>query len=334
MKARLRRHWFLAGMAAVWLLGFLFPEAGKAFQQSKLVDVAIAVVMFCGALTLDPSHLLEQCRNWRAVALSFVMLYGVAPLILFLASWPLNWSSSELAPHLFAGFMILAAQSCTLGSGIVVSTAARGNVALALVVTIVNSMLAAVMTPWILRLTLAIHVEFDVWPMVGRLAVIILLPVVIGQLVRPLVRDWVERVHWLPTILSQLAILSFIFMTVGAAAAWMISRPWVVAGIFVATFVLHVAILAANYVVSRLGASDAPSRRSLTICSSQKTVATGSYVWSKYFADNPLGGVPLVFYHVAQLMFDSLLAHWLAQRDTHAAPPTLETLGEAEQRQA
>ena len=76
------------------------------------------------------------------------------------------------------------------------------------------------------------------------------------------------------------------------------------------------------------------SRRALAICSSQKTLATGSYVWSRYFADNPLGGIPLMFYHVVQLVFDSLLAHWLVQRDTHAAPPTLQTLGEAEETQA
>jgi hypothetical protein len=42
----------------------------------------------------------------------------------------------------------------------------------------------------------------------------------------------------------------------------------------------------------------------------------------------------LVFYHVSQLVFDSILAHWLAQRDTHAAPPTLETLAKMEERQA
>jgi sodium/bile acid cotransporter 7 len=336
MKARLKKHWFLLGMALVWALGFALPEASKAYQQSKVVDAAIALVMFCGALTLDTSHLLGQFRNARAVLLSFVMMYGIAPLIVFLASWPVPqvWNDSELARQLYVGFMLLAAQSCTLGSGIVVSTAARGNVALALVVTIFNSMLAAVMTPLILRLTLAVKVEFDVLAMIGRLSLIILLPVVLGQLVRPLVRATIERVRWLPAVLSQLAILSFIFMTVGTAADWMASRPWVVLGVLLATFLLHAIILAANFALSPLGARDIASRRSLAICSSQKTVATGSYIWSKYFPDNPVGGVPLVFYHVVQLVFDSLLAHWLAQRDTRAVPPTLETLGEAEERQA
>jgi sodium/bile acid cotransporter 7 len=334
MKARLIKHWFLLGIAAVWVLGFVFPELSKDYQKSCWVDVGIALVMFCGALTLETSHLLEQFKNGRAVLLSFAMMYGLAPLVLFLASWPLRLSSSELASHLFVGFMLLASQSCTLGSGIVVSTAARGNVALALVVTIVNSMLSAVMTPVILRLTLAVNVEFDVLHMIGRLALIILLPVVVGQVVRPVVKDHIASVRWLPTILSQLVILSMIFMTVGAAAEWMVRSPWIVVGVLVATFVLHIVILALNYAVSAVGTRDVASRRSLAICTSQKTVATGSYIWSRYFADNPLGGVPLVFYHVSQLVFDSLLAHWLVQRDTHAAPPTLETLGKVEQKQA
>jgi sodium/bile acid cotransporter 7 len=334
MKARLIKHWFLLGIAAVWVLGFLFPEVSKTYQKSRWVDAGIALVMFCGALTLETSHLLEQFKNGRAVLLSFIMMYGVGPLVLFLATGPLRWTSSELASQLVVGFMLLASQSCTLGSGIVVSTAARGNVALALVVTIVNSMLSAVMTPVILRLTLAVNVEFDVLHMISRLALIILLPVVVGQIVRPFVKAHLAPVRWLPTLLSQAVILSMIFMAVGTASEWMARSPWVVLGVLVATFVLHIVILALNYAVSILGARDVPSRRSLAICSSQKTVATGSYIWSRYFADNPLGGVPLVFYHVVQLVFDSLLAHWLVQRETHVAPPTLETLGEAEEKQA
>src|ERR1051325_244951 len=334
MKARLKKHLFLVGIAAAWLMSFGFPSLCKSYQKSHLVDGGIALVMFCGALTLETSHLFEQFKNWRAVALSFVMMYGIAPGILVLLTWPLRWWSNELAPHLFVGFMILASQSCTLGSGIVIATAARGNVALALVITIVNSMLSALMTPLILKLTLAGQVEFEVLQMIGRLALLILLPVALGQLVRPIIKASLAPIRWLPAILSQLVILSLIFMAVGTASGWMKRYPWMVLGVLVSTLLLHVIILAVNYALSILGSRKIASRRSLAICSSQKTIATGSYIWSKYFPDNPVGGVPLVFYHIVQLVFDSLLAHWLAQRDTHAAPSTLETLSKAEERQA
>jgi len=320
-------------MVVVWILGFLFPKLCMAYQRSSLVDWGIMLVMLCGGLTLETSHIFAQFRNWRAILLSFVMMYGVAPLVFFIACWPLRLSSSELNTQLFVGFMILASQSCTLGSGIVMSTAARGNVALALVITIVNSMLAAVMTPLILRLTLSVHVEVQTLSMMGHLAMIILLPVMVGQLVRPLVKQRISQIRWLPSILTQLVILSLIFMSVGTARDWMVARPWLVAALLFSSLVLHVIILAANYGLSLFAAKDASSRRSLTICSSQKTLATGSYLWSRFFADNPLGGIPLMFYHVVQLVFDSVLAHWWVQKDTHTAPPTLETLGDAEEKQ-
>lgn len=333
MKARLKKHWFLAGIALVWLLGFGFPELCAAYQKSSLVDWSIALVMLCGGLTLETSHIFEQVRNWRAVGFSVLLMFVVAPLIFFAAAVPLRYSGSELASQLFVGFMILAAQSCTIGSGIVVTSAARGNVALALVVTIFNSMLSAVMTPSILRVALATDVQFDVGHMMMKLALIILLPVVIGQLVRPFFRDQLERIRWLPSILTQLVILSLIFMSVGAASDWMKQSPWLVVALIAANLLLHVVILVVNYAASTLVCKTVASRRALAICSSQKTLATGSYVWSKYFAENPLGGVPMILYHVVQLVFDSLLAHWLAARETHAAPPVLDTLERVEEKQ-
>ena len=333
MKARLRKHWFLAGLVVVWILGFLSPEVCKAYQKSSLVDWAIALVMLCSGLTLETSHVFEQLRNWRAVLFSFFMMYLVAPVIIFVACLPLRFSGSEANTQLFVGFVILAAQSCTLGSGIVISTAARGNVALALVVTVVNSMCSTVMTPLLLRWMLSVHIEVQTLAMIGRLAVIILLPVTLGQLIRPWIKSHWEPVRWLPSILTQLVILSLIYMSVGTSRDWIVRSPWLVAAMLAATLVLHGIILAANYALSTLATKTKASRRSLAICSSQKTLATGSYVWARFFADNPLGGIPLMFYHVVQLVFDSLLAHWWAQKDTHAAAPTLETLGAAEEKQ-
>lgn len=333
MKARLKKNWFLVGLGVVWVLGFLFPEWSKAYQKSSLVDWAIALVMFCGGLNLETAHIFEQLKNWRAILISFVMMYVVAPLVFFIACLPLRLSESELNTQLFVGFMILAAQSCTLGSGIVISTAARGNVALALVITIVNSMLSAVMTPLILRLVLSVHIEVQTLSMIGRLATIILLPVILGQAIRPWIKSHLEPIRWLPSSLTQLVILSLIYMSVGTSRDWIVQSPWLVAAILAGTLVLHVVILAANYALSALATRDIPSRRSLAICSSQKTLATGSYVWARFFADHPLGGIPLMFYHVVQLVFDSLLAHWWVQKETHAAAPTMETLGDAEEKQ-
>ncbi|MCG3148217.1 MAG: hypothetical protein PCFJNLEI_01660 [Verrucomicrobiae bacterium] len=317
MRARLKRYWFLIGMTAAIGGGFVFPETSRAYQRSGLVDWAIALVMFCGGLTLATDHILRQFHNWRAVLLSVLMMFVLAPLVIWLGCAPLWLFPGEQSSQLYMGFMILAAQSCTLGSGIVISTIARGNVPLALVITVLNSLLAAVLTPLILRLTLATQVSFDVLALTGKLALIIFLPVVLGQLARPVVARWLGVVPWLPALLTQLVILSLIFMAVGTAAEWLTRSPWLVLGLAGWILALHVAVLAVNYVTATLITRDQPSRRSLMLCASQKTLATGSYVWARHFVVNPLGGIPLLFYHVVQLVFDSLLAHWLARQDAN-----------------
>lgn len=315
MRSFLKRHWFLLGIAAAWALGLALPAWALIYQRSGFVDIAIALVMLCGGLSLDTARLLESLRNGRLIVLSTLMMFVLAPLLCYLAALPLRLMPGDVPRELVVGFMLLGAQSCTLGSGIAITTAARGNVAVALVVTVVNSMLGAILTPALLGLTLSQRVETDVPAMIGRLSLIILLPVAAGQVLRrPLVRRLGDPRTW-SSILTQCVILSVIFMAVGSAARWMRESPGLVLALAGAVLTLHIVLISLNYALAAWAGFDMPSRRALTICASQKTLATGSYLWARHFADHPLGAVPLTFYHVAQLVFDSLLAHRWADGD-------------------
>ena len=57
---------------------------------------------------------------------------------------------------IFIGSMILAAQSSTLASAVVLTASANGNVPLALIITIINNMTSAVLTPLVLKATLSL----------------------------------------------------------------------------------------------------------------------------------------------------------------------------------
>ena len=309
-------NWFLIGMAVACAAGFVWPQLSQAYKQSLLVDASIVLVMFCGGITMRTTDLWRQVRAWRSVGLSIVLVYGLVPAIFVLAAWPLRQMRFEGSDQLFEGFMILAAQSGTLASAIVITTKARANVALAVVVTVVNALLAAVATPLILAVTLAAdQVRIDVGEMIARLAALVLVPVLVGQGVRPLVRSALERVGWLPGLLSQCVILSFMWIAIGNASTSIKASPFMTLGLILALLLLHVLILGVNHVVSRLATADPASRRALVICSSQKTIATGAYVWARYFPSNPLGCMPLLIYHVLQLIVDAALAQRWSRKE-------------------
>ena len=48
---------------------------------------------------------------------------------------------------------------------------------------------------------------------------------------------------------------------------------------------------------------------------SQKTLPNGIYIWNTFFTTNPYGAIPLVLYHLFQLIVDTLLATNLERRN-------------------
>ena len=66
-------------------------------------------------------------------------------------------------------------------------------------------------------------------------------------------------------------------------------------------------------------------RTAVILCGSQKTLPNGIYIWTKFFAANPYGALPLSLYHVVQLLIDTLLLRRLEA----ANRPTAESSAEA-----
>ena len=53
------------------------------------------------------------------------------------------------------------------------------------------------------------------------------------------------------------------------------------------------------------------SRTAVVFCGSQKTLPNAIYLWDHFFASNPYGAIPMVLYHIFQLVLDTLLVPWL-----------------------
>ncbi|MDG2213503.1 MAG: bile acid:sodium symporter, partial [Verrucomicrobiota bacterium] len=56
-------------------------------------------------------------------------------------------------------------------------------------------------------------------------------------------------------------------------------------------------------------------RTAVILCGSQKTLPNGIYVWNNFFQANPYGAVPLVLYHLFQLVVDTLLVPKFEERN-------------------
>ena len=67
-------------------------------------------------------------------------------------------------------------------------------------------------------------------------------------------------------------------------------------------------MLGLNLAISRLVRLDRASTATFTIHNSQKTLTVSFIVWSGYFSSFAMGMIPIIAYHLVQLVADTVVA--------------------------
>ncbi|MFH1743842.1 MAG: bile acid:sodium symporter [bacterium] len=305
----LKRYWFLLCLAVVVFFGFTCPGPGLAYRDLGAVPLSVAFLMFLSGLLLDTSSLVREITNFRLLGAVFACVFAAFPL-LACATARVFFPGEE---DVLIALVILAAQPSTLASAIVMTRIAEGNEALAVVAAVTTNLSSVLLTPLIFFLVLGAggQVEISTKDMIWRLLRIVLLPVAIGQAFRPLVsKKHLEFLRKPSGVISQLVILGMILTGVSGASGHLTGALQLV----VVSFCLHIAMLAVTSLSGRILGASRGERVALTLCGSQKTLPAGIYIWSTYFHYIPIGSVPLVAYHVVQMIVDSILAVRLRDR--------------------
>ena len=323
LMAFLKRYWFLLAMAVAVACGTLLPEGGQALRSSGFaIPILVAVVLTISGFTLDTSRLLVQARNLRAILLILCTTYAVAPLLAYALAtlWgpPIGARGSGGALFLEA-MMILAAQAGTLASALAMTAIARGNQELALLATVLSSILAAILTPLVLELSLGEIVEVPFADILLRMLLIVVLPVFLGQLARRVLWQRAQGAMPAVRIIPRVIILSFLYTGFSAATGELADAPALALRFLGACLCLHLLLLAWTWLSARLLALEPGSRTAVILCGSQKTLPNGIDIWTRFFSQNPYGALPLALYHVVQLIIDTLL---LRRLEAANKPPT------------
>ena len=304
----LRKYWFLIGLALAILLGHAWPEGGAALRRTPgAMSFCIATILFLSGLLLELRELARQALNLRALSLALGITYVLGPLLGLGLARALSPGEGPLGIQFTEAVLLAATQASTLASSIALTRLAGGSSELALLVTILSNVSTAVLTPILLRLGLGVEVSFSTLDMMGRIAAVILLPVLLGQIVR----RWMRALGRTPSSalrpVPQAIILIFAFVGFSSASPRFEEAGDLVARFLLAAAGLHLGLSIASYAGARVLRLESSERIAVFYTASQKTVPNGIYLWEHYFASNPVGAVPLVFVQVIQLTLGYLL---------------------------
>jgi len=326
--ARLRKEWFLLALVGAVALASLVPELGRSGGWLRLELVSnwgVALVFFLTGLGLSAAALKNGALKWRVHLLVQLSTYALFPLLwwgfmLLLGRW--------LPQDLALGFAYLCALPSTISSSVAMTVLARGNVPAAIFNASASSLLGIVLTPALVTLmsgTSGAALPFGeaVW----KLTQLLLLPLVAGQLLRPvLLRFYQRHKAWISLVDRWVIILLVLsaFSDSVASGLWRDhgAELLVKAAAGAALFLLVVVMLT-RAAAHGMGLS-VEDEIAAVFCGSKKTLASGVPMAKLLFGAHPAVGVivlPIMFYHQLQL----ILCSWLAQR--YASRPSQAPAG-------
>ncbi|QDE90683.1 bile acid:sodium symporter [Myxococcus xanthus] len=318
---RLARDWFLLGMFAAVILAALFPEfgaSGGAMHADVVADVGIFAVFLLHGLGLPAAQLRAGVVTWRVHVVVQAFTFVVFPLLWWLGDVLVGrWMPADLS----LGLLYLCAVPSTISSSVAMTGVARGNVPAAIFNASLSSLLGIVLTPLIIGLfASATGHSLSMGQAILKLSTLLLLPLVLGQLLRPLVGGWFARYRPYTNAFDRVVILVLVYSSFCDSIASGLFSDYGAAVLGVAfvgaMLILAIVLMLTTRTARALGFSK-EDEITVVFCGSKKTLASGVPMARLLFGANPALGLivlPLMFYHQAQLLVCSLLAERYAKR--------------------
>lgn len=313
--------WFVMALLVTLGLAWVLRSGSRPDGFSAGTGLMIAGIFLCSGLGIQAKHLWRSCAQWRLHALIQGFSLGVFPAGLWLVSPGLE--RLGISTHLSFGFLILAALPTTITSCVILTTAAGGNPATAVVNAALGNVLGLVTVPaWIWWSVRWATPGWSPLPVVMSLIQVVLMPFLLGQGLRMILdRQW--RPGWERPLrhTGQVMLLGLVFLGFQTTFAhhpltvsWRDGLVALFGGAILQTLWMWTLWTMTPRIIPGVSSAD---RIGALICGSQKTLALGLPLLTLSFPEHPqftLLALPTLVYHPLQLITGAWLAPILRQR--------------------
>ncbi len=305
---------FAIGMASV------FPEIGSSdsgLPWKPVINVGIAFVFFFYGVKLDPKQLKDGLSNWRLHLLIQLSTFLIFPVIVLGLLQFMPW----IDPDFKLGITYLSALPSTVSASVVMVSIAGGNLPAAIFNASISSLLGVVLTPaWMGILGGGESGEIDFWSTLGELTLKVILPVILGILAHgslfPKLKAHLPRLKYV----DQTVIMIIVFTSFAESfsqrlfAAYQLSTLLTIAATMLGIFILVWLILE---MISKILKFSIQDRITTLFCGSKKSLVHAVVIGKVIFPDAAVLGLvllPVMLYHIQQLILGSILAGYFGRR--------------------
>jgi sodium/bile acid cotransporter 7 len=318
-----RFDWFLPGMVVATVLAWLFPDPGAAggwMHPELLTKIGIALIFFLHGVALSFAALKAGTLRWP---LHLVVQTSTFLLFPLLGLGLMQLLEGRVAPELALGCFYLCALPSTVSSSVALTSAAGGNVAGALFNATLSSLLGVFLTPlWVAFVLKATGVRQPLGPVILDLMLWLVLPLVVGQLCRPLFARLVTKHKSRINTVDRATILVLVYTSFCDSFK---NGVWVTNGWMTLILMIVIATVLFTVVITVMGLSSRAlgfsreDRIAAMFCGSKKTLASGVPMARLIFGAHPGIGLillPIMIYHPLQLVICGVLAERWSKHPT------------------
>jgi len=318
---RVVTDWFLCGMVIATILAYFFPgfgSTGGGMHAEYVINIGVFLVFFLHGVNLSSEQISHGLKNWKLHLMVQGFTFVVFPLIWLVCQKLLG---SYIPALLMLGFFYLCALPSTISSSVALTGAAGGNVPAAILNASMSSVFGIFLTPWLVSMVVGTGAGgIDLGSTLLDLCGMLLLPLVLGQLLRPFLGKFFARHKRYTNIIDKVVILLLVY---AAFCNSMVSGMWqqqgtsVIITAFIGSGILLAVILSLTTRTARGLKFNHADTVAAVFCASKKSLAAGAPMAALIFGNNPGLGLillPIMIYHPMQLIVCSVMAENYATR--------------------
>ncbi len=293
---------------AVALLALIFPSALQQIP-TKAINYMLGVVMFGMGLTLNLNDFKIVFSRPKDVVIGCLAQFTVMPLL----AWVLA-RVFHLDESLALGVVLVGC--CPGGTASnVITYLAKGDLALSVGMTGVSTLAAPLLTPLLTWALAGKSVDVDVVGMLLSILWVIILPIVVGLIVKSLWPKFTEKAtDYLPAF-SSVAIAFIVAVIIAANASKLLAGGLVI----VVVVMLHnLCGLVLGYLIGQLLGLAEPKKRAVSIEVGMQNSGLASSLATLHFAAYPMATIPGAIFSVWHNISGAMVARLYTKKNNTA----------------
>ena len=302
-------HFFSRFMAlivlAVAALALFVPSSGF-WISLKAVNYLLMVVMFGMGLTMKLDDFKVVFTQPKDVLIGCLAQFTVMPLLAFSLGKIFGLEAGLLAGVILVG-------TCPGGtSSNVITYMSKGNVALSVGMTSVNTLLSPIVTPAITYLLLRTSVKVDMLAMCLSILQVVILPIALGFVVNKFAKKFVAKVIDILPVISVIAICLIVSTVVSHNAEKILTTGAIV---FVVVILHNLLGYACGFGLGKVLKMDMPKTKALTVEIGMQNSGLATSLANTAFPSLAMATVPGAIFSVWHNISGAILANILRNRE-------------------